>query len=127
MAQINCLDTYALIEITLGNKKFEKFTKQDFVITDITLAEFYGVLLRNEGDTVANYWYKNLESYSVSTGKEVFISAIRFRQEHRKKKISFFDAVGYVYATTHDMKFVTGDKAFEDFDSVVFEKKISAL
>lgn len=123
MAQINCLDTYALIEITLGNKKFEKYTKQDFVITDLTLAEFYGVLLRNEGEAVAKYWYKNLDSYTVSVDKELLISAIRFRYEHRKKRISFFDAAGYVYATANNMLFVTGDKEFEDFSGVSFQKK----
>lgn len=123
MVQVNCLDTYALIEITLGNPKFEKYVKQDFVITDLTLAEFYGVLLRKEGEEVAGYWYKNLESYSVSSEKDVFISAIKFRYQHSKARISFFDAVGYIYATTNDMKFVTGDKEFEHFTGVEFQKK----
>lgn len=40
------LDTYALIEIYLGNKKFTIYLDEDFVINDLTLAEFYGILLR---------------------------------------------------------------------------------
>ena len=44
-----CLDTYALIEISRGNSKFADYLNSHFVITDLTLAEFYAVFLREDG------------------------------------------------------------------------------
>ena len=117
-----CLDTYALVEIYLGNEKFAEYLNVDFVITDITLAEFYGVLLREYGEQEAEYWFKKLERYAVSVSRKNLIEAIKFRYEHKKQNISFFDAVGYVFALSRGVIFVTGDKEFETFGNVEFKK-----
>ena len=85
-----CLDTYALVEIANANPKFAEYLNSDFAITDLTLAEFYAVLLREEGEKVADYWFRKLERYSVSLDKEILIEAIKFRYAHRKTNISFF-------------------------------------
>ncbi len=118
-----CLDTYALIEIKLGNPKFIIYGKYDFIITDITLAEFYSVILREEGEEKADYWVKKLEKYSVNVEKEILIEAVKFRQKHKKSNISFFDAVGYIFSLKKGYKFVTGDKEFEKLNNVEFIKK----
>jgi len=118
-----CLDTYALVEIYLGNERFVEYLNVDFVITDTTLAEFYGVLLREDDERVADYWFKKLERYSKSLDKETLIEAIKFRHAHKKTNISFFDAVGYVFSVKNGYYFVTGDKEFEKFDFVEFRKK----
>ena len=117
-----CLDTYALVEIYLGNEKFVEYLNVDFVITDTTLAEFYGVLLREEDERAADYWFKKLERYAKSIDKEIFVEAIKFRYANKKTSISFFDAVGYVFSVKNGYYFVTGDKEFEKFD-FVFKKK----
>jgi predicted nucleic acid-binding protein len=118
-----CLDTYALIEIMKGNSKFAEYLNSQFVICDLTLAEFYGVLLREEGESVAGYWLKKLEGYSVSIDLDILIDAIKFRREHKKSNISFFDAVGYIFSLKNRYAFVTGDKEFENFSNVEFKKK----
>ena len=118
-----CLDTYILIEIPRGNPRFAEYINSNFVITDLTLAEFYSVLLREEGEKVADYWFKKLERYSLSVTKEILIEAVKFRYEHRKQDISFFDAVGYMFSIKNGYYFVTGDKEFKDFPSVEFKKK----
>lgn len=118
-----CLDTYVLIEIYLGNEKFLSYLNTDFVITDLTLAEFFGVLLRDYSEEEANLWFDKLEKNSVSVNKEILKEAIKFRQKHKKTGISFFDAVGYVFALKKGYKFVTGDKEFEKLDNVDFKKK----
>ncbi|MEK6895324.1 MAG: PIN domain-containing protein [Nanoarchaeota archaeon] len=118
-----CLDTYALIEIARGNLKFAKYFKFDFIIADLTLAEFYSVLLREESEEFADYWFKKLEHYSHSVGKEILIEAVKFRQENKKSGISFFDAVGYIFALKNKCWFVTGDKEFEGMKNVEFVKK----
>lgn len=118
-----CLDTYALIEISKGNVKFAEYLKSIFILSDLTLAEFYGVLLREEGESVADYWTKKLEKYSLPASKEVLIEAIKFRYENRRLNLSFFDAVGYIFSLKNGCLFVTGDKEFEKFTNVEFIKK----
>lgn len=118
-----CFDTYALVEIKLGNPKFKDYFKSKFVIVDLILAEFYSVLLREESEEAANYWFKKLEGYSVSVSKEILIEAVKFRYKHKISGISFFDAVGYIFALKNGYKFVTGDKEFKNLDNVEFKKK----
>ena len=118
-----CLDTYALIEIYLGNEKFAEYLNVEFVISDVTLAEFYGVLLKEYGEGEAELWLKKLERYSVAVSRIVLIEAIRFRHEHKKQNISFFDAVGYIFSLKNRFNFVTGDKEFENLPNVEFKKK----
>ena len=118
-----CLDTYALVEIANGNPKFAEYLNSNFVITDLTLAEFYAVLFREEGEKAADYWFKKLERYSLLVIKEILIEAIKFRHEHKKQNISFFDAVGYIFSVKNGYYFVTGDKEFENMKNVEFKKK----
>jgi len=118
-----CLDTYALIEIYKGNPKFSNYFKQKFIITDITLAEFYSVLLREENEETANYWIKKFEAYSIQINKEILLKAVKLRRKYSKTNISFFDAVGYIYSIENGFYFVTGDKEFANFKGVEFIKK----
>lgn len=118
-----CLDTYALIEIAKSNPKFAEYLNSEFVITDLILAEFYSVLLREENESVADYWFKKLERYSVPVSKEILIEAVKFRYEYKKSNISFFDSVGYIFGIKNGYSFVTGDKEFEKLKDVDFKKK----
>lgn len=118
-----CLDTYVLIEIYMGNEKFTGYLNSEFVITDLILAEFYGIILRHYGESEADLWFKKLEKYSVPVPKEILIEAVKFRHERKKSGISFFDAVGYIFAMKKGYKFVTGDKEFEKLANVEFKKK----
>src|SRR3989344_2257947 len=108
-----CLDTYALVEIAKGNPKFVNYLNSAFVLNDLTLAEFYLVVLREDGEKVADYWFRKLERYSLQVAKEILIEAMRFRHEHRKQDVSFFDAVGYIFSIKNSYYFATGDKEFE--------------
>ena len=117
-----CLDTYALVEISKGNPKFTEYLNSEFIINDLTLAEFYTVLLREEGEKVADYWFKKLERYSLPVTREILIEAIKFRKNHKKQNISFFDAVGYMFSLKNGYYFVTGDKEFENLPNVEFVK-----
>ena len=118
-----CLDTYALVEVSNGNPKFADYLNSEFLITDITLSEFFAVLLREHGEEIAEYWFKKLERYSVPVNKFILIEAVKFRYIHRKSNISFFDAVGYIFSLKNGYFFVTGDKEFENFKNVEFKKK----
>ena len=119
---IKYLDTYALIEISKGNPHFSHYLSQQFIILDLTLAEFYGVLLREDGERTADYWFKKLQPYSINTDQLTLIEAVKFRHQQKERNISFFDAVGYVYSLKNNYHFVTGDKEFENLKGVEFRK-----
>jgi predicted nucleic acid-binding protein len=123
MDEIKCLDTYVLVEIKLGNIKFLDYLEKPFIILDLILAEFYAVILREEGKEEADFWFKKLEGYSVPVDKYIMIEAVEFRQKYKKRRISFFDAIGYVFSLRKGYSFVTGDKEFEKFKGVEFIKK----
>ena len=104
-----CLDTYALVEIAKGNPKFAEYLNSQFIICDLILAEFYGVILREEGEKVADYWFKKLENYALSADLETLIEAIKFRQDHKKSNISFFDATGYIFSLKNNQQEIKQD------------------
>ncbi len=123
MAVKRCLDTYALMEIAQGNPRFKDLVDAQFVVTDLTLAEFYAVLLREHGRTLADSWHARLERYAQPCSRALLIEAVRFRHQHRTTRISFFDAIGYVYSVENGCYFVTGDRDFETLPHVEFRKK----
>ena len=119
---MKCLDTYALVEIAHGNPRFSKYEAEDFVVTDVTLAEFYGIVLREHDERTADYWFRRLAPYSRPVGKEKLVEAVKFRHGNRAKNFSFIDCVGYVFARSEKIPFVTGDKEFRDVEGVEFVK-----
>lgn len=123
MDEVKCLDTYALMEIYQGNEKFLGYFNSNFVVNDLTLSEFYGVLLKVYGAEQAELWYSKLENYSVPVDKRIIMDAVKFRYEYRKQDISFFDAVGYIFSLKNGYKFATGDKEFKGLKGVEYKKK----
>jgi len=117
------MDTYALMEIARGNPKFAKYLKGEWLTSDLTLAEFFGVLLRKEGEKTAEYWHKKMAVGSVGVDRVTLKEAARCRQEMKKSRISFFDAYGYAYSVMNGCDFLTGDKEFEGLRNVEFVKK----
>ena len=117
---MRCFDTYPLIEIANGNQKFETFLNEDFVVTDVTMAEFYYVLLQKYDTSTADFWYKKFEHYCVSVPRSILIEAVKFRHINKKMNLSFFDCVGYIFAIKNNYSFVTGDKEFQNLRHVLY-------
>jgi len=118
-----CLDTYSLVEIHNGNSKFAELLHEDPVITEITFAEFYANLYNKYNEKTADYWQSKLSTFCRSVSMDILIKAVKFRVDNKKKNISFFDCVGYLYALENDINFVTGDKEFQHLEGVMFIKK----
>ncbi len=123
MVKVKYLDTYALYEISQGNNNYLKYFDEDFVINELTLVEFYGVIFRQYDEKTADYWFKKLLPYKKLVPLEILIKAIKFRITNSNKNISFFDSVGYIFALENNGLFVTGDKEFEKLKDVEFVKK----
>lgn len=117
---MKCLDTYPLVEIATGNDRFAFLLNGDFVVTDTTIAEFYYVLLQRYDVSTADFWYKKFAPYCVTASKDILIEAMKFRHSNKKKDLSFFDCVGYVFAVENNYEFVTGDKEFQNLKNVAY-------
>lgn len=117
---MKCLDTYPLIEIAIGNEKFASLLNEEIIITDLTIAEFYYVILRKYDVATADFWYRKFAPYCTPVPKEILIKAVKFRHSNKKLYLSFFDCVGYVFAIENNCKFLTGGKEFEGFDNVIY-------
>lgn len=117
-------DTYAIIELENGNPKYSNYFGEPIVLTMFNLVEVYWVILNQFGEEKAEEIYDDYKQCIVEVDDEVFKEAIKFRKKvYKSKKISYADAIGYVYALKHKMKFLTGDREFKDLDNVEFVEK----
>ena len=123
MDEISFLDTYALCEIRKANPKFQKYLSRKFIINDLILVEFYNVLLKEDTEQEARQWIDLLKNNSYPVSLNILLKAVEFRRLHKKSDLSFFDAVGYVFAQENKISFVTGDKEFKDMPGVEFIQK----
>ncbi|MDO8661298.1 MAG: type II toxin-antitoxin system VapC family toxin [Candidatus Woesearchaeota archaeon] len=110
---MNCLDTSALMEIHNGGIHAKRLLEDNSVIPDLILAEFYGLLYRLHGQQTAEYWIRKLSPFAVHVSRETLFKAVKYRIDRKKEKLSFFDAVGYMYAQEFKLLFVTCDNDFK--------------
>ncbi|MBI2145087.1 PIN domain-containing protein [Candidatus Woesearchaeota archaeon] len=118
-----CLDTSVLVEIARANPKFVQLIKEASVIPDPILAEFYGIVLREWDVQTAEYWFNKMGPFALQVTKEILKEAVKFRHDNKAKNLSFFDAVGYVYAVKSGHEFLTCDQDLEGLPGVRFVKK----
>jgi len=116
-------DTYAIIEILKQNENYGLYKGKDVTLTIFNLAELYYSSLNDYGEVKANIIYEEYKKTVVEVDDDTFKEAIRFRKEHKKKDLSYTDCIGYIYAKRNNLKFLTGDKEFENMDNVEFVKK----
>ena len=64
--------------------------------------------------------FKNYRAIVKEVSDEVLKSAAEFKLEHKKKRFSFTDCIGYKYAESIGAKFLTGDYVFKEFTNVEF-------
>jgi len=112
------LDTYALIEIAKGNKRYEKYLAERIILTWLNLIELYYAILRDFDEIEAKKHYYFYLPFVKEIADEAVFEAMRFRLEHRV--LSYADCIGYVIAKREGMKFLTGDVAFKGLENVEF-------
>lgn len=54
--------------------------------------------------------------------QNVIEGASRFKLQYKKRNLSMTDCIGYILAKKLGIKFLTGDKEFEDMENVEFVK-----
>ena len=116
-------DTYAFFEIIEGNQNYQRFTTGVAIITTkLNLMElYYGLLLKYDEKTAEKY-YNRLTRFVVNVDDEIIKEAMKFRLLYKKRNLSYADCIGYILARKHGVKFLTGDKEFENIEYVKFVK-----
>lgn len=116
-------DTYALLEIVFGNPNYDGYTVDFGVVTTrLNLMEVYYFMLRKYSREVANKYYDRLLPQVIEIIDDDFKNACELKSMFKKKKLSYIDCVGYSIAKRMNLKFLTGDREFEDLDNVEFVK-----
>ena len=115
-------DSYALVESTQGNPNYVKYLEADVIITMFNLSEYAYQILKKLGEQKAKIAYGCFVDCVEEREKDVLIDAMKFKLQHKKRKLSYADCVGYILAKKLNLKFLTGDKEFEGFSNVEFVK-----
>jgi predicted nucleic acid-binding protein len=115
-------DSYAIIELVMGNSNYAKYIQEETTFTIFNLAEIYWSALNSIGEGKADEIYEKYKDSVVDVDENTLKEAMKFRKEHKKKNLSYTDCIGYVYAKRNEMKFLTGDKEFEAMGNVEFVK-----
>ena len=81
----------------------------------------YGLLLKH-GKKAADYYYDELSPFAVGVSDDAIKKANEFRALFKKRDLSYVDCIGYTMAKMRNVKFLTGDRQFEDLENVEFVK-----
>lgn len=115
-------DTYALLEILNKNPKYEEYANKDIIINEFIFAEFcYKLFLENVKD--AKEYIDELAPGVIRPDNKIIEKAMLFRFQNKSKKMSMTDCISYIMSKELKIKFLTGDKEFENMDNVEFVRK----
>ena len=115
-------DTYAIIEIINGNLNYKDYIDKRIIINDFIFAELCYILIKKAYPNAKEY----LDRYSkfiIPLNPNLIRIAMLFRFKNRKKDLSMTDCISYFMARERGIKFLTGDKEFENLGDVEFVKK----
>ena len=113
-------DSYALIEIFLKSPNFAKYIEEEISITILNLIEVAQYFLTHFGEEKAEKVCNELSENVVEISNMDIVKAVKFRAENKRKSFSYADCIGYIYAKSHGMIFLTGDIAFKGMPNVEF-------
>lgn len=115
-------DSYAIIEMFQQAPNFGCYTNEKITITLLNLIEIAYYFHTNFGEDKARKVCDTLRESVIAISNEDIIQAVKFRHQNRKKSLSYADSVGYIYALSHGLVFLTGDDAFKSMPNVEFVK-----
>lgn len=113
-------DTYALIERQAGSPSYAAFAATPVFTHQYNLYEFIAAVMRHADEPRAREELRLMSPNPIEAEMADLFDAARFRSTHAAKRVSYVDALGYVLARKHGMRFLTGDKAFRGMENVEF-------
>ncbi|NOZ81181.1 MAG: hypothetical protein GXP63_05925 [DPANN group archaeon] len=111
-------DTYILIEMTKRKKELQEYVDKTAYTLDYNLAELFYYFLREYNERTSWHVFRVFEKMAMRIPLSLIGKAMAFRWKYRKKRFSYVDALGYLYALENDLIFVTGDRAFNGMKQV---------
>ena len=111
----------AFFEIIRGNPKYLPYQDAIAITTIFNLAELNYCLKKEVEEKKADELTEKYRSYLIEVNLDDIKTAMSLKNKHRK--LSIPDAIGYIIAKKFNVKFLTGDEEFKNFDNVEFIKK----
>src|SRR3989338_10548536 len=115
-------DTYALVEIALGNTRYTKYITYVLVTSEQNIMELYYAFLRDYDQQKAEKHFQFWSYFIVHIPQQTIKNAMKFKLANKKDKLSYVDCIGYIFSQENEMKFLTGDQKFENKIGVEFVK-----
>jgi hypothetical protein len=116
-------DSYALIEIAKGNRRYARYRVSRGVTSKLNLLELYYVLLCEGREDLALSCLQEHLAAAVDFPGEILPLAARFRQTSlgaTGRRFSYIDVLGYVHSRTSGYTFLTGAHEFAGLPNVEF-------
>lgn len=114
-------DAYALFEIIRGNPKYEKYKEVTAITSIFNLAELNYGLKKEKDEKISDEITDEYKSNLIEVYLEDIKKAMSLKKKY--KDLSIPDVIGYTIAKRYNVKFLTGDEGFKDFENVEFVKK----
>jgi len=115
-------DSYAIIEVLKGNKKYQKYKNDLLITTKLNIFEVFYYLLRTKGIEAANKFMIHYYPIITEFNEDIIKKAAIFKYSRKNQKISMVDSIGYELARYYSITFLTGDKEFNGLKGVEFVK-----
>ncbi len=113
-------DTYAMIELVQKNPAYEPYLQEDIRTTLWNLGELYYYFVKHGKQREGNEWFAKLLPSVVDITPDAIQKAMLFKHQHRTKKMSMVDCIGYIISQKNKFRFLTGDSAFGNLPNVEF-------
>lgn len=115
-------DSYAFFEISEGNINYEAYALASILTTKLNLFEVYYKMLRTIGEKEAELFLGEYYGVAIDFDGETIKEAAKFRLQNKQRNLSMADCIGYMLSKKLGVKFLTGDKEFENLENVEFVK-----
>ena len=120
--EIYFFDSYAIIEIILGNENYKKYLNSIILTTKLNLFEVFYALLKDVGEKEADLCLDKYYEFVIEFNKDIIKKAAGFRLQNKKRNLSMTDCIGYTLANAYGIKFLTGDNEFKNMENMEFVK-----
>ncbi len=114
-------DTYAILEIISGNPNYKNYLNSRIIINNFVFAELCYKLFREKALKTEEY-IKEYSRFIQPLTSDTIREAMLFRINNKSKNLSMTDCISYIMSLKSDVKFLTGDKEFENLINVEFVK-----
>ncbi len=122
MENVYFFDSYALIEIILGNLNYKPYIRATIMTTKLNIFEVYHGLMRDIDEKEADKFLEKYYLFAIDFNSDDIRNSAKFKIENKKKGLSMADCIGFMIAKRLCIKFLTGDKEFKDMENVEFVK-----